>query len=214
LVLAVVAEGHVVAAVAVEIAGQNPVDCRLADAAPAADAFRPPYAGNDKTVLYREAQLDYTALASLSPGAGAPSMGAIAPRFQRVWLDHVSSWTSRYMHPIQNMPDLFAFISDLQFIRRSSTTSHSALHTSHVFVFRSTLVPGTVEEVLVPITAHWNAFTLTLAELSNLEIGSVLPLPISILEQTSIVVGSEEKFIGTIGIEGERIAVSITSAIR
>ena len=36
--LAVVAEGHVVAAVAVEIAGQNPVDCRLADAAPAADA--------------------------------------------------------------------------------------------------------------------------------------------------------------------------------
>ena len=74
-------------------------------AAPAADAFRPPYAGNDKTVLYREAQLDYTALASLSPGTGAPSMGAIAPRFQRVWLDHVSSWTSRYMHPIQNMPD-------------------------------------------------------------------------------------------------------------
>ncbi len=70
------------------------------------------------------------------------------------------------------------------------------------------------EDVLVPITAHWNAFTLTLAEVSNLEIGSVLPLPISILEQTSIVVGSEEKFIGTIGIEGERIAVSITSAIR
>jgi flagellar motor switch protein FliM len=70
------------------------------------------------------------------------------------------------------------------------------------------------EEVLVPITAHWNACTLTLAELSNLEIGSVLPLPMSILEQTSIVVGSEEKFIGTIGIEGERIAVSITSATR
>ena len=69
------------------------------------------------------------------------------------------------------------------------------------------------EDVLVPITAHWHAFTLTLGELSNLEIGSVLPLPMSILEQTSIVVGSEEKFIGTIGIEGERIAVSITAAI-
>jgi len=69
------------------------------------------------------------------------------------------------------------------------------------------------EEVLVPITAHWNAFTLSLGELSNLEIGSVLPLPMSILEQTSIVVGAEEKFIGTIGIEGERIAVSITSAL-
>jgi len=69
------------------------------------------------------------------------------------------------------------------------------------------------EEVVVPITAHWNAFTLTVAELANLEVGSVLPLPMSILEQTSIVVGTEEKFIGTIGIEGERIAVSITSAL-
>jgi len=75
------------------------------NAAPAADAFRPPYAGNDKTVLYRESQLDYSVLASLSPGTGAPTMAAIAPRFQRVWLDHCSSWTSRFMHPIQNMPD-------------------------------------------------------------------------------------------------------------
>jgi flagellar motor switch protein FliM len=70
------------------------------------------------------------------------------------------------------------------------------------------------EDVLVPITAHWDAFTLTVAELANLEIGAVLPLPMSILEQTAIVVGSEEKFIGTIGIEGERIAVSITAATR
>ena len=42
------------------------------NAAPAADAFRPPYAGNDKTVLYRESQIDYSVLVSLSPGTGAP----------------------------------------------------------------------------------------------------------------------------------------------
>ena len=76
------------------------------------------------------------------------------------------------------------------------------------------MVENRNEDVLVPITAHWDAFTLTLAELANLEIGAVLPLPMSILEQTAIVVGSEEKFIGTIGIEGERIAVSITAATR
>jgi len=70
------------------------------------------------------------------------------------------------------------------------------------------------EEVSVPITAHWNACTLSLAELANLEIGSVLPLPMTILEQTCIVVGSEEKFVGTIGIEGDRIAVTLTAATR
>lgn len=73
--------------------------------APAADAFRPPYSGTDKTVRFRESQIDYSKLASLSPGTGAPTMASIAPRFQRVWLDHCSSWTSRFMHPTQNMPD-------------------------------------------------------------------------------------------------------------
>lgn len=74
-------------------------------AQPAADAFRPPYSGSDKTVLHRESDLDYTALGSLAPPTGTPSIGDLAPRFQRVWLDHMSSWTSRYMHPIDNMPD-------------------------------------------------------------------------------------------------------------
>ena len=74
-------------------------------AAPAADAFRPPYAGTDKTVRFRESQLDYGVLASVAPASGAPNLTQIADRFQRVWLDHCSSWTSRFMHPIQNMPD-------------------------------------------------------------------------------------------------------------
>lgn len=68
------------------------------------------------------------------------------------------------------------------------------------------------EEVLVPITARWNAGSLTLKQLAELEPGSVLPLPASILEETLIAIGTEEKFIGTVGIEGERVAVSITSA--
>ena len=74
-------------------------------AAPAADAFRPAYSGTDKTVLHRESDLDYTKLASLAPAPGAPNLATIAGGFQRMWLDHMSGWVSRYLHPIENMPD-------------------------------------------------------------------------------------------------------------
>ena len=73
--------------------------------APAPGAFRPPYAGHDKTVRHFESQLDYTALAALSPPPGTPTIAAVAPSFERVWLDHMSGWSSRYLHPIDNMPD-------------------------------------------------------------------------------------------------------------
>lgn len=67
------------------------------------------------------------------------------------------------------------------------------------------------EEVSVPITARWNAGSLTVKQFAELEVGSVLPLPVTILDQTMILVGAEEKFIGTVGIDGDRVAVSITA---
>lgn len=69
------------------------------------------------------------------------------------------------------------------------------------------------EDVGVPITAHWKAMTLTLAELARLEVGTILPLPLRILDQTVVMVGSEAKFMGTVGIDGDRVAVAITSQI-
>lgn len=72
---------------------------------PPVGAFRPPYAGTDKTIHHFESDLDYTALADLAPTAGTPDLAATAARFQRVWLDHMSGWSSRYLHPIDNMPD-------------------------------------------------------------------------------------------------------------
>ncbi len=72
---------------------------------PAAGAFRPPYAGTDKSIRHLESELDYTALASLAPVAGMPTAADLATQFERPWIDHMSGWTSRYMHPIENMPD-------------------------------------------------------------------------------------------------------------
>jgi len=72
---------------------------------PAADAFRPPYAGTNKTIRFRESQLDYARLGTLAPIAGTPTPASLAPQFARVWLDHCPSWISRFMHPVLNMPD-------------------------------------------------------------------------------------------------------------
>jgi len=67
--------------------------------------FRPPYSGTDKTIRFNENDLDYSALASLPSASGQPDFNDTTDRFERVWLDHCSSWTSRYMHPVENMPD-------------------------------------------------------------------------------------------------------------
>ncbi|MBL8728358.1 MAG: fibronectin type III domain-containing protein [Planctomycetes bacterium] len=76
-------------------------------AVPPADAFRPPYAGSDKTIRHRESDLDYSLLADLPPVAGAPSLASTATQFSRVWLDHCAHWTSGRMHPVQNMPSYY-----------------------------------------------------------------------------------------------------------
>lgn len=76
----------------------------LSEAAPEG-AFRPPYSGTDKSIRHNEAELDYTALAQLETANAQPDYTTIADNFDRVWLDHCSSWTSRYLHPVENMPD-------------------------------------------------------------------------------------------------------------
>jgi hypothetical protein len=76
----------------------------LAADAPAG-SFRPPYSGSDKTIRHNESDLDYNALGSLVSAAQQPDLAETAARFERVWLDHCASWTSRYLHPIDNMPD-------------------------------------------------------------------------------------------------------------
>lgn len=72
---------------------------------PPADAFRPAYSGTDKSIRHREAELDYEMLGTLAPVGTPPSLAATVPLFSRVWLDHTPGWVSRFMHPVDNMPD-------------------------------------------------------------------------------------------------------------
>jgi hypothetical protein len=73
--------------------------------APPVGSFRPPYAGTDHEVRYDEQMLDWSLLQNLTPAANMPNVAAETAKFERPWLDHVPGWPSRYLHPVQNMPD-------------------------------------------------------------------------------------------------------------
>ena len=72
---------------------------------PPANSFRPPYAGPLRNVVYHEGSINWSRLASLPPVAGMTPIAEVAPKLERVWLDHCPSWIGRMMHPLENMPD-------------------------------------------------------------------------------------------------------------
>ena len=76
----------------------------VVDQAPAANAFRPPYSGQDKTSPWTADDLRYDLLPRLEPVANTPDIAQMAGAFERVWLDHVPGWTGRSIHPVTSMP--------------------------------------------------------------------------------------------------------------
>lgn len=72
---------------------------------PAAGSFRPPYQGDDKTILGNKADLNYDILRKLEPVEGAPEdLVALAEKFDRPYIELKLGWTGRYTHPKSNQP--------------------------------------------------------------------------------------------------------------
>jgi len=74
------------------------------DAPVPGDTFRPSYCGKQKK-RYRFRDLNLKLLPSLELTPGAPDLDGLARVFERPWIDHAYSWSSRHIHPIQNMPE-------------------------------------------------------------------------------------------------------------
>lgn len=64
-------------------------------------SFRPAYYGTNKK-LYSTNQLQTNLLPTLAPVSNTPSLDQIKNRYQRVQLDHTSSYLGRYLHPVEN----------------------------------------------------------------------------------------------------------------
>jgi flagellar motor switch protein FliM len=68
---------------------------------------------------------------------------------------------------------------------------------------------GAYDRISMPVRAEWDAFEASLREVTSLRVGDVIELPGSLLEQTKILLNGTPKFLGTVGLDGDRTAVQI-----
>ncbi|OIR18781.1 flagellar motor switch protein FliM [mine drainage metagenome] len=69
------------------------------------------------------------------------------------------------------------------------------------------------EKVTIPAKAEWNAFELSLREVVSLRVGDVIEMPTGILDQTRVMLNGCPKFVGSVGLDGDRVAVKLTKKI-
>jgi flagellar motor switch protein FliM len=69
------------------------------------------------------------------------------------------------------------------------------------------------ENVQIPVRAEWTLTEMALREISSLRVGDVLELPMDILDQTRLLLSGTHKFIGTVGVERDLVAVKINRKI-
>jgi len=69
------------------------------------------------------------------------------------------------------------------------------------------------EHITIPTRAEWDAFELSLREISSLRVGDVIEMPAGILDETRISLNGSPKFVGTVGLDSDRVAVKLTKKI-
>lgn len=69
------------------------------------------------------------------------------------------------------------------------------------------------EGVRVPVRAEWDAFELSLREVISLRVGDVIEMPREICAETRIVLNNVAKFIGTVGLDTDHVAIQINRKI-
>jgi len=69
------------------------------------------------------------------------------------------------------------------------------------------------DEIPVAVSAEWDAFQLTLRDLSNLEVDDVIEMSPSLVEDTKLRIENRTCFIGEIGLEGDQVAFQVNESI-
>jgi len=64
--------------------------------------------------------------------------------------------------------------------------------------------------ISVPVRAEWQAFEIALRELASLRPGDVIELPASVCTETQVLLNGTPKFVGTVGLDTDRVAVQLT----
>jgi len=69
------------------------------------------------------------------------------------------------------------------------------------------------DRITMPVRAEWQAFELSLREITSLRVGDVLEMPATHLQETSVLLNGTPKFIGTVGLDTDRVAVKLSRKI-
>jgi flagellar motor switch protein FliM len=69
------------------------------------------------------------------------------------------------------------------------------------------------DRIQVPVRAQWDAFEVTLREVTSLRVGDVIEMPNEIFQRTEVLVNGSRKFVGAVGIDDDRVAVQITEKL-
>lgn len=66
------------------------------------------------------------------------------------------------------------------------------------------------EGIRLPVRAEWAALELSLREITALRVGDVIAMPGTICNETRVLLNGTPKFIGTVGLDTDRVAVQLT----
>ena len=66
------------------------------------------------------------------------------------------------------------------------------------------------DDITVPMSAEWDAFTMTVRDLVNLSVGDIVEMPLRLVSDTQLRIEGKTYFKGEIGKEGKRVAFRIT----
>jgi flagellar motor switch protein FliM len=69
------------------------------------------------------------------------------------------------------------------------------------------------DNISMPVRAEWDAFELSLREVSSLRVGDVIEMPAELVQQTRVLLNGTPKFVGTVGLDTDRVAVQLTKKI-
>lgn len=67
--------------------------------------------------------------------------------------------------------------------------------------------------IAMPVRAEWDTFEVSLREITDLRVGDVIEMPADQLRQTNLLLNGVPKFVGTVGLDSEHIAVQLTSKL-
>jgi flagellar motor switch protein FliM len=63
----------------------------------------------------------------------------------------------------------------------------------------------------MPVRAEWDTFEVSLREITDLRVGDVIEMPADQLRHTNLLLNGTPKFLGTVGLDSDHIAVQLTA---